>query len=405
MSTESAPQAPPPPPPFVRPPLRRSPSDRVLAGVASGFARWLGIDPVIVRVVLVVLAIFGGSGLLLYVVGWLFIPEEGQPRSVAEGFLDRARQPGSGARVVLIIVGAIVAAVLALSLVASMFGGWGGGSVLLLIAAVALVIYLVNRPPTAAVPAPGAPAAGDGSAAVDPTVAPTVPFAYGGTGQYPGYVAPTPVPAPPPRPRSYLGLAALSLAVLVTGAIVALNVTGVWDVPAAVTMAIALAILGAGILIGAVAGRARWLLWLAVPLLLATSVVAAVPDDLDLRFDGGVGDRTWRPLTVEQAGGMFSLAAGTAVLDLTRLELPAGTTSVPIDVEVGLGELVVLVPDDARVLVDASVDLGNLNVEGLPNQQGQDLAVDSALPGGPLTGPVLDLTLSTTIGNLEVSRA
>jgi hypothetical protein len=57
------------------------------------------------------------------------------------------------------------------------------------------------------------------------------------------------------------------------------------------------------------------------------------------------------------------------------------------------------------VLVDASVDLGNLDVEGLPNQQGQDLAIDSALPGGPLTGPVLDLNLSTTIGNLEVSRA
>jgi phage shock protein PspC (stress-responsive transcriptional regulator)/predicted membrane protein len=391
----------------VRPPLRRSPSDRVLAGVAGGFARWLGIDPVIVRVVLVVLAIFGGSGLLLYVVGWLFIPEERQPRSVAEGFLDRARQPGSGARVVLIIVGAIVAAILALSLMASMFGGWGGGSVLLLIAVGALVLYLVNRPPTAAVPAPGAPApapAGDGTA-VDPTVPPTVPFAYGGTGQYPGYVAPVPVPAPPPRPRSYLGLATLSLAVIVTGTIVALNVTGVWNVPAVVTMAIALAILGAGMLVGAVAGRARWLLWLAVPLLLATSIAAAVPDDLDLRFEGGVGDRTWRPMTVEQTDETFTLAAGTAVLDLTRLELPAGTTTVPIDVEVGLGELVVLVPDDARVLVDASVDLGNLDVQGLPNQQGQDLAVDATLPGGPLTGPVLDLTLSTTIGNLEVSRA
>ena len=54
-----------PPPPAPRPPLRRSQSDRVLAGVAAGFARWLGIDPVIVRVVLVVLAVFGGSGLLL----------------------------------------------------------------------------------------------------------------------------------------------------------------------------------------------------------------------------------------------------------------------------------------------------------------------------------------------------
>jgi phage shock protein PspC (stress-responsive transcriptional regulator) len=391
----------------VRPPLRRSQSDRVLAGVAGGFARWLGVDPVIVRVVLVVLAVFGGSGLLLYLVGWLFIPAEGEPRSVADGFFVRAREPGSGARVVLIIAGTIVAVVLALGLMASMFGGWGGGSVLLLVAAAALVIYLVNRPPSGAATVPGAAATADPMVPVDAgsTVAPTVPFAYGGTGQYPGYVAPAPAPTPPPRPRSYLGLATLSLAVLVTGVIVSLDVTGVWDVPAVVTMAIGLAILGVGILVGAVVGRARWLLWLAVPLLLATSLVASVPDDLDLRFEGGVGERTWRPVTVAQAGEAFTLAAGSAVLDLTRLELPAGTTTVPIEVEVGLGELTVLVPDDARVLIDANVDLGNLDVEGLPNQQGQDLSVDSALPGGPVTGPVLDLTLSTTIGNLEVSRA
>lgn len=395
----------------MRPPLRRSQSDRVLAGVAGGFARWLGVDPVIVRVVLVVLAVFGGSGLLLYVVGWLFIPSESEPRSVAEGFFDRARAPGSGARVVLIVVGAVVAAVLALGLMASMFGGWGGGSVLLLVAAAGLVIYLVNRPPTGAVSAPAAPSTGDPTgestspAFAGSGAAPTVPFAYGGTGQYPGYVAPVPAPAPAPRPRSYLGLATLSLALLVTGALVTLDVTDVWDVPAVVTMAIALAILGAGILVGAIVGRARWLLWLAIPLLLVTSVAAAVPDDLEFGFDGGVGDRTWRPLTVAQLDDPFALAAGSAVLDLTRLEIPAGTSTIPIEVEVGLGELVVLVPDDARVLVDANVDLGNLDVEGLPNQQGQDLGITEALPGGPAIGPVLDLTLSTTIGNLEVSRA
>ena len=48
-----------------------------MAGVAGGLARHLDIDPIIVRVALVVLVFFGGSGLLLYAAGWLLVPEEG----------------------------------------------------------------------------------------------------------------------------------------------------------------------------------------------------------------------------------------------------------------------------------------------------------------------------------------
>ena len=46
----------------------------MLGGVAAGIARSLRIDPILVRVAFVVLTIFGGSGLLLYLAGWLFIP-------------------------------------------------------------------------------------------------------------------------------------------------------------------------------------------------------------------------------------------------------------------------------------------------------------------------------------------
>src|SRR4051812_24309716 len=58
--------------------LRRS-ADRRVAGVAGGIARHLDIDPIIVRVALVVLVFFGGSGLLLYGAMWLLVPEEGSP--------------------------------------------------------------------------------------------------------------------------------------------------------------------------------------------------------------------------------------------------------------------------------------------------------------------------------------
>ncbi|MCX6432679.1 MAG: hypothetical protein NTX29_07775, partial [Actinobacteria bacterium] len=115
------------------------------------------------------------------------------------------------------------------------------------------------------------------------TTQPTLPaaYAYGGSGQYPGYVAPQPTPIPPrpPRPRSYLGLITLSVVVLVTGLLATLEATGVTDLAPVVIPAVALAILGAGILVGAWVGRARWLLWFAIPTLLVTITASFVPSE------------------------------------------------------------------------------------------------------------------------------
>jgi phage shock protein C len=56
--------------------LRRSQSDKVVAGVCGGLGRYFGVDPVWFRLAFVILAIGGGSGLLLYLIGWLAIPTE-----------------------------------------------------------------------------------------------------------------------------------------------------------------------------------------------------------------------------------------------------------------------------------------------------------------------------------------
>jgi phage shock protein C len=56
--------------------LRRSRDERVIGGVCAGLGRYLGVDPALLRVAFVVLAIAGGGGLLLYVVSWILIPEE-----------------------------------------------------------------------------------------------------------------------------------------------------------------------------------------------------------------------------------------------------------------------------------------------------------------------------------------
>lgn len=54
--------------------LRRTDEGKVIAGVASGIGASTGIDPTWVRVGLVLFSLFGGSGLLLYLILWAVIP-------------------------------------------------------------------------------------------------------------------------------------------------------------------------------------------------------------------------------------------------------------------------------------------------------------------------------------------
>jgi phage shock protein PspC (stress-responsive transcriptional regulator) len=70
--------------------LHRPVHDRMLAGVASGLARYLGVDVMLVRVALVVLCFVGGIGVPIYLASWLLLPEEdpagGAGHSIAADF-------------------------------------------------------------------------------------------------------------------------------------------------------------------------------------------------------------------------------------------------------------------------------------------------------------------------------
>lgn len=58
------------------PRLVRPSDDRVIAGVCGGLARYLGVDPVLVRIAALLLVFAGGAGVVLYLIGWIAIPEE-----------------------------------------------------------------------------------------------------------------------------------------------------------------------------------------------------------------------------------------------------------------------------------------------------------------------------------------
>ncbi|MDA8297271.1 MAG: PspC domain-containing protein [Actinomycetota bacterium] len=72
-------------------PLRRSASDRMLAGVAGGVAAWLGADAQLVRIGFVAAALAGGLGVPLYLAAWLLLPEEHRQTSIAEDLLEASR--------------------------------------------------------------------------------------------------------------------------------------------------------------------------------------------------------------------------------------------------------------------------------------------------------------------------
>lgn len=54
--------------------LYRSETNKVLAGVCGGLGEYFDVDPVILRVIVAVLTVFGGGGVVLYILLWIFIP-------------------------------------------------------------------------------------------------------------------------------------------------------------------------------------------------------------------------------------------------------------------------------------------------------------------------------------------
>ena len=74
--------------------LRRPYDGRVVAGVAEGLARYLGVDTTLVRIAFVLLTVVGGVGIPLYLAGLLLIPGEGSEQSIA-GILIESVRSGS----------------------------------------------------------------------------------------------------------------------------------------------------------------------------------------------------------------------------------------------------------------------------------------------------------------------
>src|SRR6056297_1470342 len=75
--------------------LYRSHKDKVIAGVCGGIGEYFDVDPLLVRLIFVLSALFGGSGVFVYLLLWLFIPASPEDKPV----LDKEKLEGVAASI------------------------------------------------------------------------------------------------------------------------------------------------------------------------------------------------------------------------------------------------------------------------------------------------------------------
>jgi phage shock protein PspC (stress-responsive transcriptional regulator) len=391
--------------------LRRSRSNRYVAGVLGGLARRLDVDPLILRITTVVLAMFG-VGILLYALGWLLIPAEDEDASVAEQALGRG---GPGTRRSDAVLLSLGLGILILIFAGGIFSGWAEGTILLVLAACGIALLLRRDDRRDQLPATGLranqPSAGSatasGTGATDPTASwtegpdwdPDRPWSDDQQGWDP-FAEPTPEPVPEPtRPTSSLGLITVSAAAVALGAI-AIN-DAIWaSVAPATYIATALGIVGLGLLVGAWFGRSRGLIALGIVLGFAM-VPAVVVDRADVRGEnvaispGSVADI---PTRTQEFG------AGTVRYDLSALAF-AESDPVSLKIDQGAGELTVILPPDVDVTVEADLGVGEIQVlDDVSGGFGREARVFDDGADGP-GGGELELQLDLGIGSIEVHRA
>ena len=379
----SAPRAEAQPPPPRR--LTRRREGKVIAGVASGLGAYTGIDPVAFRIGFVVLALLSGVGLVVYLAAILIMPMADDEAPVAP--------PADPARTTRWLgIGALVLGVAVLS---HELWPWRSGLVLGLLL-VGLGIALWSRP---------AGGSGLGPARAGPARPPTPPEDYGleasgGASQATAASPPLASPqasGPPPRAPSMLGRVVLGAAALAGGGGILLDNLGVLRVSAAAMLAVILLVIGAGLVLGAWWGRARWLI---VPGLVLT-LVLAVSSVAPASFGDGVGERSWYPTSVSEVEDNYVLGAGRLLVDLSEVTSPERLGRV--EARVGLGELVVVAPSQVPLTVRGDVGAGEMDLlgerDGGTDLSGEVHSSEGAAQGGPL---VLDVEVG--LGELTVRR-
>jgi len=379
--------------------LRRSVTDRHVAGVAGGIARHLDVDPIIIRVALVVATFFGGAGLLLYVAAWILVPEEGTADEPL-GLDQRSRT--------IALAGVGVLALLAA------LGDWAGAFWFPwpLAIGVGLVVWFLHRKQQRTpAPANGAapPAYGD-QLVPDPASGDTADY----TTDYATTYDPAPAPgtgyppaAPwgsyeqPRRPRNprkrgpILFWFTIALIALAEGVLGVVDLAGV-DVADSAYPALALGITAVVLVIGSFWGRAGGLILLGF--IAAFGTAAAT-----IGSNVGEQDRYYAPTSAGEVRQAYEFGGGRFTLDLSDVSDVEGLDGRDLTIDGVGGRVEVVVPDGMDVDVHTQVVGGQSQVFD-QSSDGFDITQDGFIDGGDDV-PDMSITIDLVGGEIVVREA
>jgi phage shock protein PspC (stress-responsive transcriptional regulator) len=434
----------------------RRPTDRWFAGVASGLADGLDVQPWVPRLAFVFATLVGGVGVLLYAFLWWLLPRRDLPDSAAQRMATRFPGAPTWLGVGLLVVGVM--------LFAGQLGWWHPSLVFaFLLIGLGVLLFKGQTaegvgpppppggggPPTDVTdPIPRGPLLTEPTPASEPPAAPSPPqearerwflglvggalalgllamirlMEQGDLQDIGGEVALLILAGmllvaglfvrgrqPRERGRSFLIPLTIGVALLAVGLAALLDLAGAISLTVGGGFALVLLVLGAGLVVGAWYGRARWLILPAI-LLAPLALIATV---ITVPLDQGFGDRTFVVVRADQLPASYAIAGGYLTLDLT--ELPPGVDPAEITAEVGAGTLKVLVPADADVSIDGDVGVGVYRVSTVHPRKwylvahedrsrgGVDMTIDDAIDGTGSGRPIA-LTVHVSAGQLEIDR-
>jgi hypothetical protein len=199
----------------------------------------------------------------------------------------------------------------------------------------------------------------------------------------------------PRRPPSPLGWFVIGAALVAMGLLALAG--SVWALPIdpGVYAGVALGIIGLGLLVGTMWGHARFLIVIGLVLL----PFAWMASLIDVPLQGAWGSHRFSPTSAAEVRESYHVAGGELMIDLTRVSASDGSP-ISVNAEVAVGDLLVLLPDEASLELDASVGGGLIRILDGPAQDGTHLVDRRVIEAGE---PEFILDLEAGIGRILVN--
>ena len=410
--TIDAPAFPPPAPPagpkprWYQLPVARDPSDKKLGGVIAGLSRTYGFDVRTTRIAVAISTLVLPIIAIAYVAAWVLLPKRPEEAMSLEQIVrDRRRVPLYVAIGLVLVAGGV-----------GSFGSWfflGGFSWGVGLIAVGVLLWVApglmrsnnqaDRPTGSATPPPPPPASPT-PVADTPTTVTTVTTAALSTTPGSPWSAARPLQIDDIRPRRRrrpVGSIVALAVVAFIGVASAGDALDWWDISVLTTLIVSLVSTAVGATVSAIVNRS----WMALPLVALLAVVTTGLFITHPDLDGGVGERTVTADTIAAAERNQQLGMGELRLDLSNVPMDQLDAALQVQAEVGIGHLVVIVPDNATLVIHTQLGAGDLTVDGNNVADGVRHDDTRTMTPDDVSIGTIDLDVSVGVGRIDIERA